>query len=416
MSRVATSHASTVLDGHALLGAISVSALSPTRIARHLARTSLAAYVITQIVTQCSTLSTSITTVPWQNVDMACKAFCIALALTSLVVRKRGSSAPLSVLLAAAISALFLSAGRTLNMHLFAGFIVIASQAGDDWEDLCLIHCRATLLAVVAVMLASLAGVLGVHDFIPNGRLVFGYGFTHPNTLGGLLFSAAGSLTCARWRRGAPILPLVLSGCCTAFSYVALSSNAASVLCGAVFAINAAGLVAPKIRRAVLPRPFARLALLVVPAALLALSLAATAHYDGSNALFAALNHATHSRPFFAHEYYEAVGGFATAGAPALAQGSYHAGTAFWGVDSGYSQLGLIYGLAATCALAITYAVATWRASARGVDVPTAAIILACALYLAVEPFPLFLHLSFVGLFLAQAFAKEAPEAAPVAD
>ena len=39
-----------------------------------------------------------------------------------------------------------------------------------------------------------------------------------------------------------------------------------------------------------------------------------------------------------------------------------------------------------------------------------------CAFYLAVEPFPLFLHLSFAGLFLAQAFAREAPETAPVAD
>lgn len=416
MSHIATSYVGTGLEGRTPLGAISLSTLSPTWIARHLARASLAAYVITQIVTQCSTLSTSITTVPWQNVDMACKAFCVALALASLAVRRQGSSVPLSMLLAATVGALFLSASRTLNVHLFAGFIVIASLADDDWEDICLIHCRATLLAVVAVMLASLAGVLGVHDFIPNGRLVFGYGFTHPNTLGGLLFSATASLTCARWRRGAPILPLALSACCAAFSYVALSSNAASVLCGAVFAINATGLVVPKIRRAVLPRPFARLALLVVPAALLALTLAATAHYDNGNALFAALDHATHSRPFFAHEYYEAAGGFATAGAPALTQGSYHAGTAFWGVDSGYSQLGLIYGLAATCALAMTYAVATWRASTRGVDVPTAAIILMCAFYLAVEPFPLFLHLSFVGLFLTQAFAKEAPEAAPVAD
>ena len=84
MSRIATSYVGTGLEGRTPLGAISLSTLSPTWIARHLARASLAAYVVTQIVTQCSTLSTSITSIHWQNVDMACKAFCVALALASL--------------------------------------------------------------------------------------------------------------------------------------------------------------------------------------------------------------------------------------------------------------------------------------------------------------------------------------------
>ncbi|WP_248922245.1 hypothetical protein [Olsenella intestinalis] len=338
---------------------------------------------------------------------MVCKAFCLGLALTSTMLREERSSISRFALFALTVGALFLSATRSVALNLLAGFLIIVPLANDDWQDLCLIHCFATILAVILVMFASFAGILTIHDFIPNGRLVFGYGFAHPNGLGGLLFSAAGSLTIARWRKHAPVVPLVFSGCCAVFSYVALSSNASSVLCGAIFVINVLGLASSRVRNVTVTRQVARTALLVVPAALLAIMLVSAAHYDGSNGLFASLNRMTHARPFYSHEYYKAVGGFTITGAPVVVRGARHAGTAFWGLDSGYGHLALIYGLLATCMLGTTYAIATLKASKRGIDVATFTIVLLCALYLVVEPLPLSLHLSFLTLFLAYAFSSE---------
>ena len=407
MSRVAVGHMSTFYDDNKSLITPSLHALPTKQLACYLSRIALAFFVFTQIITLCSTFPTSIPQIPWQGIDFACKAFSLAFALISMMLRAERLNAARATLLAAVIGTLFLSATRSAAVNLLAGLIIIASAADDDWEELCLIHCRATILAVVVVILASLGGLLSNHDFIPNGRLVFAYGFTHPNGLGGLLFSAAGSMTCARWKGHAPVLPLVFSGCCAAFSYVALSSNASAALCGAVFVINVLGLVIPKVRNATMPRRITCIAILFVPAALLAIMLVSAAHYDAGEKLFAALNSATHARPYYSHEYYKAAGGFTFAGAPMIARGARHAGATFWGLDSGYGHLALVYGLTATGVLSLTYGIASWRASRSGIDMATLTIILLCAFYLVVEPLPLSLHLSFSSLFLINTFADK---------
>lgn len=373
-----------------------------------LARAALVLYVVTQIVTQTSTLGTSLPQLPWASIDVACQGACAALALLAIASRRRALGLGQSVLLAATTFALACSAARAVDFRLVVGFVVIVSLADEDPREACRLHCHATLFAVAAVMVASLANVTANDDFIPNGRLVFGYGFRHPNTLGAILFSAAGSLTCYRWGKGAPVLPLLVSVTCTAFAYVALSSNAAAALCATLIAINLAGIVVPPLRRAKLPAWAARAALLVVPAALLAVMLSTTAHFDGANPQHAWLNEAVHSRPYYAHEYYVEAGGFSVMGSPAIVRNEHHAGGAFWGIDSGFSQLGLVYGLSATCMLVATYAVAAWRASGRRMGLAFVAIPLLCALYLVVEPFSLYLYSNFATLLLAAAFTGNA--------
>lgn len=372
---------------------------------RLLSEAAVATYVVSQIVTQCSTATASMPQLPWQGIDMLGQSASIALAFLAIALNRKGAAQ--ATLLGCMACALLCSASRAIDFRLVAGFFVIASIAREDMQRACKLHCSATLFAVTLLMTASLLGIISNPDFMPNGRIVFGYGFRHPNTLGGLLFSASGALTFSKWRKGSLALPLVLSGTCAVFSYIGLSSNAAAALCGSLLTINLIGIVFPACRSVKVPNTIAIISFIGIPALLFLVMTATASGYDSANGAFAFINRVTHARPYYSHEYFNAAGGFTLLGAPTIVRYGHHSGGAFWGIDSGYSQLTLVYGMAVTALAACTYAIASWKASRRGVDLATTAIVILCALYLVVEPFPLFLYSNFALLFLENAFEDE---------
>ena len=137
-----------------------------------------------------------------------------------------------------------------------------------------------------------------------------------------------------------------------------------------------------------------------------------TVRYDPEDPLLDALSRALHSRPRYAHGYWEANGGFTLFGRPFVDTGSeYHSGLPFASLDSGYAWLGLVSGLASAVVCCVAYVRGAMRA-ARGRDWFVGVSLLALAsLYLLVECYPLALDASFPALLLAAGGTQDAGRA-----
>lgn len=88
---------------------------------------------------------------------------------------------------AALIAVLVISAVRTGDVRLLESVLLIIAVMDIDKQRLFKWIATALAASIAVVVLASLCGWIWNKDVIPNGYLVFAYGFAHPNTFGGLL-------------------------------------------------------------------------------------------------------------------------------------------------------------------------------------------------------------------------------------
>lgn len=270
-----------------------------------------------------------------------------------------------------------------------------------DSRRLCRTYAIAVLVSIILVMVLSLIGFIPIWDRIPNGILVFSYGFTHPNVLGGYLLSAMGALTYVYWDGRHWLVPLVLTSIAAAFAKMTLSSNSSAVLFALMSFVNIAGHVGA-VRRisASLLRHQVSL-LILVPILFGGTMLLLTANHVGCGAFADMVDRLTHFRPYYANQYYVAHGGFTLFGRPYVNSSTYHNGLSFAAVDCSYSYMSLVNGIAALLVCFVTYTSLVIRSRREGVHPFAVAAILIYAVYGVVEGYPMYLRSNFTLLLLA---------------
>ena len=327
-------------------------------------------------------------------------ALVVSAGLALVLVRSPRWSKYGCIVLSLCVAILFLSAERTRITGLLTDLLVVFAVSFVEPRKLCRVYAFSSLLSIVLVVLLSLAGFVLMRDVIPNGRLVFGYGFGHPNTLGGLLFSSIGALTYVYWDDRNWWVSLVLSIASACFASLSLSSNSAAALLAVVSVVNCVGHTDLGRRMQDVLSIVSIPMLIVLPVAIGLVMLFVTADYNGFELLSNAVDKITHSRPYFANRYYSANGGFAIFGRPYAVSSTLHTGLHFAAVDCAYSYMSMVYGIAALLACYITYLFLVLR-SRKAVIHPFAVVVLLLySIYGAVEGTPLFLHLNFSLLLL----------------
>lgn len=93
---------------------------------------------------------------------------------------------------AALIAVLVISAVRTGDVRLLENVLLIIAVTDIDKQRLFKWIATALAASIAVVVLASLCGWIWNKDVIPNGYLVFAYGFAHPNTFGGFADMSCG--------------------------------------------------------------------------------------------------------------------------------------------------------------------------------------------------------------------------------
>ena len=335
---------------------------------------------------------------PWTVWSTAVDAFACAAGILLLVTRTPRLRTSHIAAIALLLPLLLFSYSRCWDGGFVLSLFVAVSVSRLDLRQLCRTYAVAALFAVVVSMALSFAGILPKLAVVPNARVVFTYGYPHPNTTGALIFGALSALTYAEWHRTwrAVTALSVVSGILT---YVALSSHAAAASCILLACSNLVGHLGAVESLSASSPQIHRVPLIVIPLILLGGMLVLTAIYDADNALMARINSLTHNRVHYAHAYYVELGGFTAFGRPELTADMYNGGSSFWGVDSGYSYFALDYGLIPLAVLAALYLARTRRLAERH-DFALTIIILLGFLYLVIERAPLYLYLSPWFLFL----------------
>lgn len=335
--------------------------------------------------------------------DVLVLAACIFL----IVKRFRAGCISKLVLLAVTSIVLYLSHVRTGIGSLMIDLLVVASVSFACPWRLCRAFAIGAMLSIVVVVLCSVGGVIAMRDVLPNGRLVFSYGFGHPNQLGGYMLAAIGAVTYVHWDGARWQVPFALALAASAFAKAALSSNSSAVLLAAVAAINLVGHL-PLARRVSSPRRAIPMALAIaVPAALCALMLMLTAGREGMQGLASLVDRLTHSRAYFASAYYEANGGFTLLGRPLVSSSSFHSGLGFAAVDCAYSYMALVHGIAPLVAVAACYVALVLRWGRSRVHPFLFWSLMVYAAYAVVENYPLVLCANYSMLLLAASGADD---------
>ena len=291
---------------------------------------------------------------------------------------------------------------------LACSFFVVLAVSQVSLKRLCSAYSLIVLSIVVIAVILSLTGLLWNKDVIPNSRLVYSYGFAHPNTFGPILFSAIAAVAYVFWDKRVWWIPAALAIICAAFAYFLLSSNASFAILLLLAIVIVVGHIAWLNHRLANASSLALfILLLAIPLVVLCIMVVCIAFYDASNPFFSWLNSALHARPAYAHQYFDMYGGFTWLGRKYMSVASYHNGLPFAAVDSGYGQLTLVAGLVPSIALAVVYVVAAWRLSHDCRRFLVFAIILIAAFYLMVESIMLYLPAGIALIFLSRAFAPD---------
>ncbi|SER35279.1 hypothetical protein SAMN05216446_0482 [Parafannyhessea umbonata] len=305
------------------------------------------------------------------------------------------------LVLALGVTVMYLSAELSHSDSLMIDLLVVFTVSFVEPRRLCKTYAIVALISIVIVMLLSMTGAIIMREFIPNGRLVFAYGFGHPNTLGGLLLSALGALMYVYWDSRHWAISFVLAVVAAVFAKVTLSSNSAAALLVIVaFAcfvghIDATRSVVARLRRMWVPL------LILAPTVLGLIMLLLTANHGGYGILADIVDRLTHLRPSFANQYYVANGGFTLFGRPYVHSSTYHNGLGFAAVDSSYSYMSLVNGMVALLACFVAYVVLVVRSRGKRVHPFAVAAILIYVVYGVVEGYPMYLHSNFTLLLLA---------------
>ena len=372
-------------------------------IASFFAACALAIYVVAQILFRFGTVGLSAKNYTAVDLNVLAEQLVMTCSILSIILRCNCMEKKTFLICAISLCVLFLSSVRTDMNYLSCGFVLLLSFAGEDFDRLCNVYLISSLASIAMVILLSSLGQLYSYDAIPNGRLVFSYGFNHPNTAGALIFNMLCAMTFVLWNRRAwPIACfMAVAGCF--FSYWFLSARADAILDTLLALSCLIGHLRLFRFRIRLSKRLYRLVLLCVPLTLLAVMLFASSFYDGTNSLILFLDKITNIRPLHAHNYFVRNGGFSLLGRPYIRASYYHTGLPFQNVDSGYCFLPLVYGIGSMIVLMLSYAVSVINVPESKCNFALLTIVLLSAFLMVVEPFGLNLASCFPMLFLSYA-------------
>ena len=362
-------------------------------------------YVVSQILFQHTSLLQSY---PWLtacSLPVLFECIAVALACVALAVRCPKLQITQVIIIFLSITLLGISAYNTNDSRLLHSFIIIASISWSKIADVLKVYGFAVLIIVIVCMILSISGILYNKDVIPNERLVYSFGFLHPNAVASFLFSATSALSLAYWDRKNWWIPEVLLLICALFSYGVASSHAAGIL-NASFSLLAIVFHRLPCNNNNVMKKAMLIFLVTVPLALTALMYACIVWYEETNSFFILMDRVTHFRPLFAHRYYLSVETISLFGKPYEVLPNYHTGIAFQNVDSGYCFLILVYGLGSLVTLVITYLYAIPKIVESKGALGYVLLIVMCSLYMIIENFPLYIALSPALLILSCAFQK----------
>jgi len=376
-----------------------------------LAICALSFYLITEMVFYCDTLLTTYPNLAACRPREICEAASMAMAISAIALRPRVVSRGMLLLIAVSAPVVLAASIETGDYRLAHGYVFLVAVAGISPARIGRVYYSCVLPIVILVVLLSIVGLLYNKDVIPNSRIVFSFGFGHPNALGAILFSTMSAMVYACWRERSWGVSVVATLTCAGFCYLCLSSHASAV---ALLLLAVAALVGhTRILSShyYLPRRLFQVVMVAVPAILLALMLVGLVFFDADNPFFARMNSLLHGRLYYSNMYYLDHDGLSVFGRQFIYAGSYHNGLPFGNVDSGYCYLALVYGLAALCAVAVVYIAAVQKLSFSRPTFPVLAIVLISAMYLLLESYALYPMTSFASLLIAEAFASDGKNA-----
>lgn len=327
---------------------------------------------------------------------MLCILFC------RRVVLGRGSAAIVVV----SVAAFILSWSRCGDARLFLNLLALL-VASETEKNACLKMLALSSLATIClIVVLSLVGVAANADVIPNGRLVFAFGFNHPNTLAGLLLCTMCALLYVYWNDSRWVYICCVNGLMALFSFITLSSNAAAIL----FAFIGFGSVVGHVFSSSESSNFLRIAIrvwvAVLPLILMATMAFLAISYDPTSIVLGRINELLHWRPAFAYEYLVKHGGPSMFGDSYRHLSNMHSGVRFNGVDSGYLYLISVFGLIASCCYALVYEVAAIRWKSNGPMIAIWVICTCLSVYLLVEGYVLYFGANVALLLLSDAFRR----------
>ena len=378
-----------------------------TNLGEKLALCALVFYIATELLFRYSALIISYPVISTSNMLIWCEYAAMGMAIAAIILRPRSISPYQAILAAATFALLLFSSSRTLDYRLVHGLIILFAVSGIDLRKLCSAYYMTTMPIIAIVMLLAVIGLEHNVDVIPNSRLVFSYGFQHPNTTGCLLFSALGAMAYAHWESKTWIAPCLLSGVAGVFCYAFLSSHASAALLLALAAITAFGHTKPGTKLAKIPHKPGFALLACVPLLLMGIALACTAFFDSANPFMNWFNGIVHGRPLLAHNYYLGHDGFTLFGREYSPTVDYHSGLPFTSVDSGYSFLPLVTGIIPMLLLFANYLAASWQLLKKPSNYFVVMILLMQSFYFLVEFVPALLVLNFSVLFISEAYTLE---------
>lgn len=310
-------------------------------------------YVLTQLLVNMSSVTSGVPLLRDHQVGPAMTLVTASIALLVLS-RRRGATAGGAAVCAFALSAMLLSYTREPVNMLVLGAVVFFAVYGLDTRSLLETYFLSVSLMIVATLALSLSGVLPNIGIVPNTRLVFLNGFDHPNAMGQLLLQSLLCLVFIRWQRSWQLVTL-LGVAYGVFSYFVLSSHTNCALCLFVAVANAVGHLFRRWGCALARSRVAGLVIAVLPAALILVMNFGVVCYDSNAGWMKLLDGLTHGRLSFGHEYFVQCGGFTVLGREYYVHPSFLNGETFLSVDSVYTYLPVVYGLAVTVVLALLY-------------------------------------------------------------
>ncbi len=369
---------------------------------RNISLSALAIYTFSQILFNGGTITRITNSLHWDSINhvILCSLTCLAI-LATMIQNKSFRSA---VTLACIASVLIISGCRTLDYRVIISLLMIYAVHVLDLKELMRVYAIASLAALIISMILSIVGFSANVDAIPNGRIVFSYGFGHPNNTGAILFSSMVSLAyCIRGNVGSICvsgLSLAVSGFC----FIALSSRTPAVLCLmlSIYCIIRLALKSHKLRMRI--EKVYMLILLGIPIIISAGMMATVSHYEELIPASQWMNILTNGRPYHGNHYYQDLGGFTVFGRQLVTSYNAHNGATFWGIDSAFCHLFLVYGVLATLVLWIIYVGAVCYFNQNGMPMTVFVIILFGILYMMTEQFPLYLYSNSGLLLLVAAF------------
>lgn len=326
----------------------------------------------------------------------------LCILLCRRVVLGRGSAAIVVV----SVAAFILSWSRCGDARLFLNLLALL-VASETEKNACLKALAFSSLATISlIIILSLVGVAANVDVIPNGRLVFAFGFNHPNTFAGLLLCTMCALLYVYWSDSRWVFICCANGLMALFSFVALSSNAAAILFAFIGFVSVIGHVFNSFESSSVLRIAIRVWVAVLPLALMAMMAFFATSYDQTNITLGRINELLHWRPAFAHEYLVRHGGLSMFGDTYQHLSNIHSGVRFNGVDSGYLYLIFVFGLASSFCYSLIYEVAAIRWKSNETMIAIWVICTCLSAYLLVEGYVLYFGANVALLLLSDAFRR----------